>query len=110
MPLTSIPRRLIKTSLSGMRLPLTAVELVTRQPEDAGRPSAPAVAFETFEAGVKRTFGQLLRDPELLDEGLMQQAKLAELQRAAALKAEAAERKRDAASEFEDERTALAAR
>ena len=92
MPITTIPRTLIKASLQGLRLPLTAVERVTHNVSDndqAGQNWPPAVAFDSFEAGAKQMLGSLLRDDELVKEGKLQQAKLDELRRAASLRAEA---------------------
>jgi hypothetical protein len=90
----------VKTSLRGIRLPLTAVETVTGQSRDADHPWPPAMVFETFEAGVKQVLGTILRDPELVDEARVQQAKLGQLRQAEMLEAEAELRRQQADAEF----------
>src|SRR5206468_2327062 len=82
----------------GARLPLTAVETVTGQ-RGAEHPWPPAMIFETFEAGVKQVLGTILRDPELVDEARVQQAKLGQLRQAEMLEAEAELRRQQAEAE-----------
>lgn len=85
--ITSIPGNIVRASLQGLRLPLTAVEAVTRPDDTLSWP--PALAFDSFEAGAKQVFGSLLRDDELVREGRLQQAKVQEATKAARLEAEA---------------------
>src|SRR5205807_157549 len=109
MPITSIPRQLVKTSLRSVRLPLTAVETVTGQ-RGAEHPWPPAMIFETFEAGVKQVLGTILRDPELVDEARVQQAKLGQLRQAEMLEAEAELRRQQADAEFAEKHETIEAR
>jgi dTMP kinase len=103
MQITTVPRTIVKTWLSGVRLPLTAVEKVTGHTE-LDQAWAPTLLFETFEAKAKKTLGKVLRDDELVEESVLQQAKVAELRRAAELEAEAAELRAKADAELEERR------
>jgi hypothetical protein len=87
MERNTFPRTLVKTYLCGLRLPLSGLEAITGHREDDTWP--PALAFEGFEAGAKVVAGSVLRDPTLVDEGHIQQAKLSELRRATELEVEA---------------------
>jgi len=91
MPITTT---IVNTTIQGIRLPLTAVERVTNNSATASWP--PAVAFDSFEAEVKKVLGSLLRDDELVREGRLLQAKVQELAEAERLEAKA-EQKRQAA-------------
>ena len=98
MSLQTIPRTAVRSWLSVVRLPLSAAEVVTRK---QGTDWLPAVAFEGFEAGVKRSVGGLLHDQELVQEGTLERAKVNQLRRATELEAEAEERRVEAAARFE---------
>jgi len=85
--LNTIPRTAMKATLMGLRLPICGVEALTGQSGNASWP--PAIAFEGFEAGMKQVVGSILRDGELVEEGRVQQAKVAELRRAVELEVRA---------------------
>ena len=87
MQLNTIPRTAMKATLMGLRLPICGVEALTGQSGNASWP--PAIAFEGFEAGMKQVVGSILRDGELVEEGRVQQAKVAELRRAVELEVRA---------------------
>jgi hypothetical protein len=78
-----LPRALVSGYLRVARLPLTAVERVAKQQDNEQWP--PALAYESFEAGVETTVGSLLRDPALVERGRLRQAKIAQLRKAAEL-------------------------
>jgi hypothetical protein len=83
MEFNTIPRTVVKTYLCGLRLPLSGLEAITGHRDDDSW--SPALAFEGFEASAKVVLGSVLRDPRLVDEGHLQQAKLSELRRATEL-------------------------
>lgn len=87
MQTTTIFRMAVKNTLWAMRLPLSTFERLSGQHENEAWP--PALMFEGFEATAKQFAGAVLRDDTLLEEGRIQRAKLAELQRAAQLEAQA---------------------
>jgi hypothetical protein len=88
-----LPRTALRFGLTVSRLPLTAAEAVlSRGAEDW----PPTLAFEGFEANVKRVVGGLLRDDLLIHEGELVGAKVERLRQASELKTIAAQR-RDAA-------------
>lgn len=96
MRATTIPSTVTKLSIRGLRLPLSAVEVVARRAGADTGTWPPAVAFETFEVGAKQAIGTALHDDELVREAELQQAKLAELRRAAQLEVEAQQTRRQA--------------
>jgi hypothetical protein len=84
MELHDIPQTAIRVWLRTARLPLSALELLTRRGEhDTEWP--PALAFESFEAQVKQISGSLLRDDDLVEDGRLTEAKVAQLRKAAEL-------------------------
>jgi hypothetical protein len=97
MNIRDIPRGVVHAGLQAARLPLTAVERVARR-DQAATQWPPAVAFDAFEATVKQAAGTILRDPKLLAEARLEQAKVAELERAGELEAEATHREQEAAA------------
>jgi hypothetical protein len=99
MAMRSIPRMMVKASLQGARLPLTGLEAVAGQRGNLAWP--PALVFEGFEAGTKVVAGSLLRDPQLVDEGRVQQAKLSELRRASELEVKAEQARAAADAQLE---------
>ena len=99
MSLQTIPRTAVRSWLSLVRLPLSAAEVVVRK---QGSDWPPAVAFEGFEAGVKRSVGSLLKDGQLQQEGTLGGAKVSQLRRAAELESEAEEQRAEAEARFED--------
>ena len=54
----TLPRIIIRKSLQGLRLPLSALELVTNKSGAASWP--PAVAYESFEAEIRRSWDHSL--------------------------------------------------
>lgn len=105
--LNQLNRNVVRTWLRINRLPLSAVQTVTRRRSDEW---APALAYEDFEARVKQASGRALRDPELVDEGRVQAAKVRELREAARLEREAEERRTRAGAEVASKRESLAER
>jgi len=90
MSLQTIQRTAVKSWLLAVRLPLSAAEVVVGK---QGAQWPPALAFEGFEASVKRNLGHLLGDSQLVQEGTLGQGKVEQLLRATELE-EAAERRR----------------
>ena len=99
MSLQTIPRTALRSWLSLVRLPLTATELVVGK---QGSDWPPAVAFEGFEAGVKKGFGTLIGDSQLVQEAMLERGKVEQLRDAAALEAAAEQRREEAEARFED--------
>jgi hypothetical protein len=96
-----LPRTALRFGLSASRLPLTAAEAVlSRGAEDW----PPTLAFEGFEASVKRVVGGLLRDDVLIHEGELMGAKVERLRRASELETVAARRRDNADAELEQRR------
>jgi colicin import membrane protein len=88
MEIAEIPRTLVSTGLRGLRLPVEVVERAARVAGvDLDERWPPLVAYESFEGEAKRFAGTLIRDGELVEEGLRQRAKAAELRRSARLHA-----------------------
>jgi hypothetical protein len=65
-PITTLPRRAVEGALTVTRLPLTAVETITRR---RGRDWAPALAFSTVEANVLQLAAGVLHDEALAEHG-----------------------------------------
>ena len=89
----TITRPIIRGSLKGLRLPLTAIEGVTR---NVNTNWTPAMAYESFEADTKRILGSLVGDHELVREGNFQKAKIEELVDADRLETKALQRRQEA--------------
>jgi hypothetical protein len=104
MQLQDIPRATVRTYLQVTRLPLTAIEAVLQKNGQDDWP--PALAFESFGAGVKEIVGTVLSDDELVQEGRLTRAKVAQLRKAADLEAVAEQRKAEADAQFEQRREA----
>lgn len=102
MTLQTIPRTAVKSWLSVVRLPLSAAELATGKRGATDWP--PAIAFEGFEASVKRGVGTLIGDDELVREGSLESGKVAQLRLAAELEAEAERRRQQGEQRFEDQK------
>jgi hypothetical protein len=90
----TVPRLIVSGYLKAVRLPLTATERITNQQDNDQWP--PSLAFERFEAGVETVAGSLLRDPELVGQGRLRQAKVAQLRKAAELDTRAVHEKKRA--------------
>lgn len=99
MRIDDIPRTMVRTSLQAARLPLTTLERVMNRDKRAQWPAA--MFFDGYAAGVKQLVGGMLRDQELVEEGRLEQAKLAQLRRAGSLEATADERRARADAEFQ---------
>ncbi len=103
--LQTIPRTYVRTWLWFVRFPLTAAETLLRRGGDGEqRPWGPALAFDSFEAGVKQLAGTVLRDETLTEEGRVASAKVRELRRAGQLEAMADERRVEADERFDQRR------
>lgn len=94
MAITAIPRTMVKASLLGLRVPLTALERVTGNAGSDEWP--PTMAFDAFEGRTKTVLGSLLRDDTLVREGELQQAKVRELTTARRLELRAEQVKQEA--------------
>ncbi|MDP9442336.1 MAG: hypothetical protein M3P34_09235, partial [Actinomycetota bacterium] len=73
-----LPRTVVGTYLQALRLPISLAETVLRRGSDAD-PWAPALVFDSFGANVKQFVGSVVGDPELANQGRLQQAKVTEL-------------------------------
>jgi len=102
--LQTIPRTAVKSWLSVVRLPLSAAELAAGK---RGTDWPPAVAFEGFEAGVKRSLGSLIGDDQLVQEGTLERGKVNHLRRAAELEAEAEQRRLQGKEQFENKKESV---
>jgi hypothetical protein len=100
MQLQEIPRTAVRTYLRAARLPVTAAATFLRRDGQDDWP--PALAFESFEAGVKQVMGSVLRDEELVHEGRLAQAKVGQLRKAVELESVADQHKADADEEFNE--------
>ena len=116
MQIATVPRTLVHRSLRSLRLPLELAESVARAAGlEVDERWPPSLAFEGFEAETKRLVGSLLRDEELMDEGIRQRAKTAELRQSLRLQSVAdathsrAERRLEQTGEaLEEQRRAIA--
>jgi uncharacterized protein with WD repeat len=98
--LQTFPRTIVRTYLQAARLPLTAAEQVFNktQTEDW----APTLAFDTLEAEVLQFVGSALKDEELLQQGRLVRAKVAQLKKAAELEATAEAKRAEADADYRD--------
>lgn len=97
------PRAVVTGYLRAARLPLTAAERVAKQQGNEAWP--PALAFEAAQATVETVAGSLLRDPDMIEDGRLRQAKVAKLRKADALNTEA-EFEKEQARQVEQQRKA----
>lgn len=88
MKITALPGIALDRALDLWRLPLRIGQAALRQNGDAAT-WGPAIAMERFEVGTRELVGGLLHDDRLLDRARLQRVKLDELEKAAALKADA---------------------
>jgi colicin import membrane protein len=102
MQIDQIPRVAARTGFRAARLPLTAAETVFRRGDDW----APTRAYETVEARFKQMVGRVVRDDELVAEGVLEQAKTRQLGKATALESSAEREKEAADAAFEQRRKA----
>ncbi len=104
MSLQTIPRTALRSWLSVVRLPLTAAELAIGK---QGSDWPPAVAFDSFEAGVKKGVGTLIGDSQLVQEAMLERGKVEQLRDAAELEAAAERRRQESVARFEDRKEAV---
>ncbi len=104
MSLQTIPRTALRSWLSVVRLPLTAAELAIGK---QGSDWPPAVAFDGFEAGVKKGVGTLIGDSQLVQEAMLERGKVEQLRDAAELEAAAERRRQESVARFEDRKEAV---
>jgi len=103
MSLQTIPRTALRSWLSVVRLPLTAAELAIGK---QGSDWPPAVAFDGFEAGLKKGVGTLIGDSQLVQEAMLERGKVEQL-RDAELEAAAERRRQESVARFEDRKEAV---
>lgn len=116
MQIATVPRTLVHRSLRSLRFPLELAESVARVAGlEVDERWPPSLAYEGFEAEAKRLMGSLLRDEELVDEGMRQRAKAEELRQSLRLQSVAdatrigAERRLERSEEAaEEQRRAIA--
>ena len=96
----TLPRAVVQSWLSTVRLPITAAEAVLRRGKDNDE-WPPALAFASFEASVKQGVGSVLRDQELVDGGRLASARVVQLRKAAELETGAQSKRAEANSEFQ---------
>ncbi|MBV9485812.1 MAG: hypothetical protein JO246_07105 [Frankiaceae bacterium] len=99
-----VPRAVTATYLRVLRLPVTAAQRITGQQDN--EQWAPAVTFESFEAGVESVVGALLSDEAMVRSGELRRAKVAKLREAAVLRTEAEQKRDRAEASFEARRDA----
>jgi hypothetical protein len=102
--LQTFPRTVVRTYLQAARLPLTAAEQLFRKSETEDW--APTLVFESVEAEVLQFVGNALKDEELVQQGRLVAAKVAQLKKAAELEAEAEVKRAEADAEFRQRKQA----
>lgn len=101
----SFPTKIVRTYLGAARLPLDVAERVLQR--DSSREQwAPALLFDSVEANVKQVVGAFLRDDELVEEGRVSRARVAQLKKAAHLETLADQKRAEAAAEYEERKQA----
>jgi hypothetical protein len=102
MQINQIPRRAVRTGFSAARLPLTVAETVFRRDDEW----LPTRAYETVESRFKQVMGRAVHDDELVEEGILEQAKTLQLGKAATLESQAERERELADASFEEHRKA----
>lgn len=102
MQIRQIPRTAVRTGFRAARLPLTVAETVLRRDEEW----LPTRAYETVESRFKQVVGRAVRDDELVEEGILEQAKTVQLGKAATLESQAEREKDLADAAFQERRAA----
>lgn len=102
MQIRQIPQVAVRIGFRTARLPLTVAETVFRRDDEW----LPTHAYETVEARFKQVVGRAVRDHELVEEGILEQAKTVQLGKAAALESSAEHEKELADASFEERRKA----
>jgi hypothetical protein len=102
MQIQQIPRVAARTGFRAARLPLTVAETVLRRDDEW----LPTRAYETVEARFKQVVGRAVHDDELVEEGILEQAKTVQLGKAATLESQAQRDRELADASFEERRKA----
>jgi hypothetical protein len=102
MQILQIPRRAVRTGFRAARLPLRVAETVFRRDDEW----LPTRAYETVESRFKQVMGRAVRDDELVEEGILEQAKTEQLGKAARLESQSEREQELANASFEERRKA----
>jgi len=102
MQLQQIPRTAVRTGFRAARLPLKVAETVFRRDDEW----LPTRAYETVESRFKQVIGRAVHDDELVEEGILEQAKTVQLGKAATLESQAERERHLADASFEEHRKA----
>jgi hypothetical protein len=102
MEIQQIPRTAVRTGFRAARLPLTVAETVFRRDDEW----LPTRAYETVESRFKQVMGRAVHDDELVEEGILEQAKTLQLGKAATLESQAERERELADASFEEHRKA----
>lgn len=102
MELRSIPRAYVCVGLQVTRAPLTIAARMTGNDENEQWP--PSLAYESFGAGVKQVLGSLISDADLVEQGKLEQARVATIREAVHLKTTATQTKVGAAESLDARR------
>jgi hypothetical protein len=102
MQIQQIPRTAVRTGFRAARLPLTVAETIFRRDDEW----LPTRAYETVESRFKQVMGRAVHDDELVEEGILEQAKAMQLGKAATLESQAEREKELADASFEERRKA----
>jgi colicin import membrane protein len=102
MQIQQIPRTAVRTGFRAARLPLTVAETVFRRDDEW----LPTRAYETVESRFKQVMGRAVHDDELVEEGILEQAKTLQLGKAATLESQAERERELADASFEEHRKA----
>jgi hypothetical protein len=102
MQIRQMPRVAARTGFRAARFPLTVAETVLRRDDEW----LPTRAYETVESRVKQVVGRAVRDNELVEEGILEQAKASKLGKAAALESAARQEREQADASFDERREA----
>ena len=99
-PIQTIPRTIVRSYLKLGRLPLDAAGSVLNR--KGAEDWAPALVFDSVEATVLQTVGSFLNDDELVTQGRLAEARVAQLRRAAELEAQAEAKRTEADAEYRE--------
>jgi hypothetical protein len=102
MQIQQIPRTAVRTGFRAARLPLKAAETIFRRDDEW----LPTRAYETVESRFKQVMGRAVHDDELVEEGILEQAKTLQLGKAATLESQAERERELADASFEEHRKA----
>ena len=102
MQIQQIPRTAVRTGFRAARLPLKVAETILRRDDEW----LPSRAYETVESRFKQVMGRAVHDDELVEEGILEQAKAVQLGKPATLESRATREKELADASFEERRKA----